>query len=86
MTTPNGPTWNTLSLDQAHALRTAATRLATDFEGVFGTERPGLLVPLVGVGHVTLLRSPGARRPRGRQLARDPGAGRRGGLYRPVGL
>ena len=36
-TTPT-PTWNTLSLDETLALRTAATRLATDFEGVFGTE------------------------------------------------
>ncbi len=34
--TPGNPTWNTLSLDESLALRTAATRLATDFEGVFG--------------------------------------------------
>jgi protein-tyrosine-phosphatase len=32
------PTWNTLSLDQSHALRTAAARLAEDFDGVFGVE------------------------------------------------
>ena len=35
MTTPN---WNTLSLDTSLALRTAATRLADDFAGIFGTE------------------------------------------------
>ena len=35
---PSTPTWNTLSLDESLALRTAATRLATEFEGVFGTE------------------------------------------------
>ena len=35
---PSTPTWNTLTLDESLALRTAATRLATDFEGVFGTE------------------------------------------------
>jgi protein-tyrosine-phosphatase len=34
--TPGNPTWNTLSLDESLALRTAATRLATEFEGVFG--------------------------------------------------
>ena len=38
MTTPTTPTWNTLSLDQSHALRTAAARLAEDFDGVFGVE------------------------------------------------
>ena len=32
------PTWNTLSLDESLALRIAATRLTTEFEGVFGTE------------------------------------------------
>jgi arsenate reductase len=31
-------TWSDLDLDQAVALRTAATRLARDFEGVFGAE------------------------------------------------
>jgi protein-tyrosine-phosphatase len=36
--TPTTPTWETLDLDQAVALRTAATRLARDFDGVFGTE------------------------------------------------
>ena len=35
MTTPN---WNTLSLDTSLALRTAATGLADDFAGTFGTE------------------------------------------------
>lgn len=32
------PTWNTLSLDESLALRTAATRLADEFDGFFGTE------------------------------------------------
>ena len=32
------PTWNTLSIDESLALRTAATRLATDFEGIFGPQ------------------------------------------------
>ena len=32
------PTWNTLSLDESLALRTAATRLAAEFQGIFGTE------------------------------------------------
>ena len=32
------PTWNTLTLDQSLALRHAATRLSTDFEGIFGAE------------------------------------------------
>jgi arsenate reductase len=32
------PTWATLSLDQSLALRTAATRLAGDFTGVYGPE------------------------------------------------
>lgn len=32
------PTWNTLSLDESLALRTAATRLALEFSDVFGTE------------------------------------------------
>jgi len=32
------PTWNTLRLDESLALRTAATRLAADFDGIFGTE------------------------------------------------
>lgn len=32
------PTWSSLELDQAVALRTAATRLARDFSGVFGPE------------------------------------------------
>ncbi len=32
------PTWNTLSLDESLALRTAATRLADEFDGIFGTE------------------------------------------------
>jgi len=32
------PTWNTLSLDETIALRTAATRLQADFDGVFGAE------------------------------------------------
>ena len=32
------PTWNTLTLDESLALRRAATRLATDFDGVFGQE------------------------------------------------
>ena len=36
--TSNTPTWNTLSLDESLALRTAAARLATEFEGVFGQE------------------------------------------------
>jgi len=36
--TSNTPTWNTLSLDESLALRTSATRLATEFEGIFGTE------------------------------------------------
>ena len=31
-------TWNTLSIDESLALRTAATRLATDFEGIFGPQ------------------------------------------------
>jgi arsenate reductase len=34
----DAPTWSTLDLDEAVALRTAATRLARDFEGIFGTE------------------------------------------------
>ena len=39
-TTPtwNTPTWNTPSLDESLALRTAAARLATEFEGFFGQE------------------------------------------------
>jgi hypothetical protein len=36
--TSGAPTWNTLSLDESLALRTAATRLAAEFEGVFGPE------------------------------------------------
>jgi len=32
------PTWNTLSLDESLALRTAAIRLAIEFEGIFGPE------------------------------------------------
>jgi hypothetical protein len=32
------PTWDTLSLDESLALRTAAARLATEFRGIFGTE------------------------------------------------
>ena len=36
--TSGAPTWNTLSLDESLALRTAATHLATEFEGVFGPE------------------------------------------------
>jgi arsenate reductase len=32
------PTWATLPLDQAVALRTSATRLAEDFAGVYGAE------------------------------------------------
>ena len=32
------PTWNTLTLDESLALRRAATRLVTDFDGVFGQE------------------------------------------------
>ena len=32
-------TWNTLSIDESLALRTAATRLATDFDGIFGPQR-----------------------------------------------
>lgn len=36
---PHGsPTWSSLSIDQQGALRTAATRLARDFDGVFGVE------------------------------------------------
>jgi protein-tyrosine-phosphatase len=33
-----GQSWSTLPLDQAVALRTAATRLSSEFIGVFGTE------------------------------------------------
>jgi hypothetical protein len=37
------PTWNTLTLDESLALRTAATRLAGEFEGVFaGWDVPGV--------------------------------------------
>jgi protein-tyrosine-phosphatase len=36
--TTDTPTWATLDLDQAVALRAAATRLVRDFEGVFGVE------------------------------------------------
>jgi hypothetical protein len=32
------PTWSTLSIDTALALRTAASRLADEFIGTFGTE------------------------------------------------
>lgn len=32
------PTWNTLRLDESLALRTAATRLAGDFGGIFAAE------------------------------------------------
>ena len=32
------PTWSTLDLDRAVALRTAAGRLGRDFDDVFGTE------------------------------------------------
>ena len=32
------PTWNTHSIDTTLALRTAASRLADDFNGIFGTE------------------------------------------------
>jgi arsenate reductase len=32
------PTWSTLTIDQTVALKTAVTRLARDFEGVFSTE------------------------------------------------
>jgi arsenate reductase (thioredoxin) len=32
------PTWSTLAIDQTVALKTAVTRLARDFEGVFSTE------------------------------------------------
>jgi protein-tyrosine-phosphatase len=32
------PTWSTLTIDQTVALKTAGTRLARDFEGVFATE------------------------------------------------
>ena len=32
------PTWNTLNLDESLALRSAAARLAGEFEGVFGVE------------------------------------------------
>jgi protein-tyrosine-phosphatase len=34
----SSPTWETLSLDLSLALRHAATRLAGDFDGIFGTE------------------------------------------------
>jgi protein-tyrosine-phosphatase len=34
----NSPTWETLSLDQTLALRHAATRLAGEFDGIFGAE------------------------------------------------
>jgi protein-tyrosine-phosphatase len=37
-TSTDSPTWATLDLDQSLALRTAATRLARDFDGIFGTE------------------------------------------------
>ncbi len=36
MSTPTTPTWETLSLDQTLALRHAATRLAGEFDGIFG--------------------------------------------------
>ena len=32
------PTWNTLNLDESLALRSAAARLAGEFEGAFGVE------------------------------------------------
>ena len=32
------PTWSTLSVDTSLALRTAASRLAVEFTGTFGTE------------------------------------------------
>jgi arsenate reductase len=32
------PTWSTLTIDQTVALKTAATRLAKEFDGVFATE------------------------------------------------
>ena len=32
------PTWSTLSIDTTLALRTAASRLAEEFTGIFGTE------------------------------------------------
>jgi arsenate reductase (thioredoxin) len=32
------PTWSTLSIDTSLALRTAASRLADEFAGTFGTE------------------------------------------------
>ena len=32
------PTWNTLSIDSSLALRTAASGLAEEFAGTFGTE------------------------------------------------
>jgi arsenate reductase (thioredoxin) len=35
---PDRPTWEDLSLDQSLALRHAATRLALEFDGVFGQE------------------------------------------------
>src|SRR3954468_10445126 len=38
MTETPTPTWDTLDLDQSVALRTAATRLARDFDGVYGPE------------------------------------------------
>jgi protein-tyrosine-phosphatase len=37
-TTPSAPSWASLPLDQAVALRTAAQRLSEDFAGVFGAE------------------------------------------------
>ncbi|MDQ6657899.1 MAG: arsenate reductase ArsC [Actinomycetota bacterium] len=32
------PTWDSLTIDESLALRTSATRLGNDFDGVFGTE------------------------------------------------
>ncbi len=32
------PTWDSLTIDESLALRTAATRLGNEFDGVFGTE------------------------------------------------
>jgi hypothetical protein len=32
------PTWNTLNLDESLALRSAAARLAGEFDGAFGVE------------------------------------------------
>jgi hypothetical protein len=32
------PTWDTLALDQSLALRTAASRLAEKFDGIYGPE------------------------------------------------